>query len=104
MREQLAALLPYVNTRRTTIQVMPFYQHGYPITNGTVMLLTLPDGSTALYEEGGDRGEMVDDSAMIARRIREYDRMKAYALSPEASARYIEAALEDHTQCEPPPS
>jgi transcriptional regulator with XRE-family HTH domain len=104
MRDQLKALLPYVNTRHTTIQVMPFSQYGYPLTNGTVILLTLPDGKTALYEEGGDQGEMVEESTTITRRIREYDRMKAYALSPEASARYIEAALEDHERCEPPPT
>lgn len=104
MRDQLAALLPYVNSRNTTIQIMPFSQYDYPITNGTVILLTQPDNSTALYEEGGDRGEMVEDRPTIARRIREYDRMKACALSPGASARFIEAALEDHKQCEPPPS
>jgi hypothetical protein len=102
MREQLEVLLAYSDTANTTVQVMPFSHYGYPITNGTVILLTLPDGSTALYEEGGDRGEMIEDRATIARRIRGYDRMKAHALSPGASARYIEAALEDHKQCEPP--
>ncbi|WP_037907162.1 helix-turn-helix domain-containing protein [Actinacidiphila yeochonensis] len=104
MREQLEALLPYVDTTHTTVQIMPFSHYGYPIMNGTVILLTLPDGSTALYEEGGETGEMIEDRLIIARRIRGYDRMKAHALSAGASARYIEAVLEDYRQCEPPPS
>lgn len=104
MREQLTALLQYVDTARTTVQVMPFSQYGYPLTQGTLILLTLPDNSTALYTECGITGEMVEDRRVIARSIRDYDRMKACALSPRASARLIEAVLEDHERCKRPPS
>jgi hypothetical protein len=104
MREQLGALLPFVDTARTTVQVMPFSEYGYPITQGTLILLTLPDHSTAVYSESGVTGEMVDDRQAVARSIRDYDRMKACALSPGASARFIEGVLEDHERCEPPPS
>jgi transcriptional regulator with XRE-family HTH domain len=103
MREQLAALMPYVDTARTTVQVMPFSQSGYALTNGTIILLTLPDQSTAVYAESSASGEMIEDRKLIARTIRHYDRMKACALSPGASARLIEAVLEEHKRCEEPP-
>ncbi|MBY8879311.1 helix-turn-helix domain-containing protein [Actinacidiphila acidipaludis] len=103
MRDQLAALLAFVDTAHTTIQVMPFSQSGYPITNGTVILLTLPDRSTAVYAESSAAGEIIEDRKAIARTIRHYDRMKACALSPGASARVIEAVLEVHERCEQPP-
>ncbi|MEE4542221.1 helix-turn-helix transcriptional regulator [Streptomyces sp. V4-01] len=104
MREQLTALLTFVDTAHTTVQVMPFSHYSYPLFNGTFILLTLPDSSTAAYAESSTAGEMLDDRATIARSIRDYDRMKACALSPGASARFIEAVLEDHKRCESPPS
>lgn len=97
MCEQLAALLPYVDTGRTTIQVVPFAQCDGPLMRGTVILLTLPDNSTSVYEEGDESGELFEDQQTVTRRLWQYDRMKACALSPRASASFIEAAIEDHT-------
>lgn len=102
MCEQLAALLPYVNTARTTIQVVPFTHNDYPIMSGTLILLTLPDSSTAVYEEGDENGEVFEDQQTVNRRVRQYDRMKACALSPGASASFIEAAIEDHRHASHP--
>lgn len=102
MREQLAALLPLVDTPRTTIQVIPFEVGEYAGMNGTIILLTLTDNSTTVYQEGGGIGEAFDDRETVTRRLRDYDRMKACALSPEESAALIEAAMEKFKPCEPP--
>ncbi|WP_055548957.1 DUF5753 domain-containing protein [Streptomyces sp. NBRC 110028] len=102
MREQLAALLPLVDTGHTTIQVVTFKVGACALMNGTLILLTLPDGSTTVYQEGPRNGESFDDRETVMRRMREYDRMKACALSPRESAALIEAAMETFEPCEPP--
>ncbi|MHC5905253.1 DUF5753 domain-containing protein [Streptomyces sp. S6] len=102
MRDQLAVLRPLVNTGRTTIQVVPFDAGEYVCMNGTLILLTASDGLTTVYHEGGGIGEAFDDRATVASRIREYDHMKACALSPKASATLIEAAIERFDRCESP--
>ncbi|SEN59348.1 helix-turn-helix domain-containing protein [Actinacidiphila rubida] len=101
MRDQLAALLPLADTPRTTIQVVPFSIGGYPIMSGSAILLTLPDNSTTAYQEGAGYGEAMDGKDFVARRMREYDRIKACAASPSDSAALIQAALEKFTSCEP---
>lgn len=102
MHDQLSALLPLVDTGRTTIQVIPFEHGEYALMNGTLILLTLPDNSTTVYREGGGDGEIFDDRETVLRRLRQYDRMKACALPPRGSAALIEAAMEKHKPCEPP--
>ncbi|MFE2061820.1 Scr1 family TA system antitoxin-like transcriptional regulator [Streptomyces sp. NPDC059467] len=101
MHDQLASLLPLVDTERTTIQVVPFYVGEYAGMSGSITLLTLPDNSTTVYEEGSDSGEIFDDRETATRRLRDYDRMKACALSPEGSAALIKAAMENFKSCEP---
>jgi transcriptional regulator with XRE-family HTH domain len=100
MRDQLAALLPLVDTRNTTIQVLPFKSGEYALMNGTFILLTLPDGSTTVYQEGGGSGEVFDDRSTVGQRLWQYDRMKACALSLDDSAALIRAAMEEHDRCE----
>ncbi|WP_055526654.1 helix-turn-helix domain-containing protein [Streptomyces graminilatus] len=100
MREQLAALLPLTNTRHTTIQVVPFESGACALMNGTLILLTLPDNSTTVYQEGPRNGEIFDDRETVMRRMREYDRMKACALPPRDSAALIEATMEKYKPCD----
>ncbi|MEU0894869.1 helix-turn-helix domain-containing protein [Streptomyces massasporeus] len=102
MREQLSTLLPLVQTKRTTIQVVPFEAGACALMNGTLILLTLPDNSTTVYQEGAGSGEIFDNRETVMRQLRDYDRMKACALPPKASAALIEAAMENFNPCEPP--
>ncbi|MEV6175127.1 helix-turn-helix transcriptional regulator [Streptomyces sp. NPDC051954] len=102
MREQLAALLPLVHTSHTTIQVAPFALGACALMSGTLILLTLPDNSTTLYQEVPGHGEAFDDREMVMRRVRNYDLMKAWALSPRESAALIEATMESYEPCESP--
>ncbi|MFE6284901.1 helix-turn-helix domain-containing protein [Streptomyces sp. NPDC057877] len=102
MREQLAALLSLVETRHTTIQVLPFEAGACTLMSGTLILLTLPDNSTTVYQEGPRNGEIFDDRETVMQRVREYDRMKASALPPEESWALIKATMETYEPCEPP--
>ncbi|MFH8623699.1 Scr1 family TA system antitoxin-like transcriptional regulator [Streptomyces vietnamensis] len=102
MREQLAALLPMVNTRHTTIQVAPFEAEACAPMSGTLILLTLPDNSTTVYQEGSGYGEIFDARETVTQRVRQYDRKKACVLSPRESAALIEATLEKYKPCESP--
>lgn len=104
MHEQLAALLPLVRTRCTTIQVAPFDAGALALMNGTLVLLTLPDNSTTVYQEGFGYGETFDDRDTVVRRVRGYDHMKASALPPRESAALIEATMEKYQPCESPRS
>lgn len=102
MRGQLAALLPLVETRHTTIQVVPFHAGACTLMNGTLILLTLPDNSTTVYQEGPRNGEIFDDRETVTQRVREYDLMKASALLPRESAALIAATMENYEPCESP--
>ncbi|WP_129309593.1 DUF5753 domain-containing protein [Streptomyces sp. L2] len=102
MREQLTSLLPLVYGRHTTIQVAPFQLGACALMNGTLIMLTLPDNSTTVYHEGPWNGEIYDDQETVRRCMREYDRMKACALSPHEPAALIEAAMETYEPCESP--
>ncbi|MET8827140.1 DUF5753 domain-containing protein [Streptomyces sp. NPDC004610] len=102
MREQLAALLPWVDTHHTTVQVVPFEAGACTLMSGTLILLTLQDNSTTVYQEGPRNGETFDDRKTVTRRVREYDLMKASALPPGESAALIEATMETYESCESP--
>lgn len=102
MREQLAALLPLVDTATTKIQVLPF-SHGAHFQLGCSLTIhTLPDRSALAYLEGSDSGQLVEEPAAVAERQRAYDVLRAYALSPRDSASFIRSAMEDIRPWEPP--
>ena len=98
----LAALLALVETRHTTIQGVPFEAGACSLMSGTLILLTLQDNSTTVYQEGPRNGEAFDNRETVTERVREYDLMKASALPPEKSAALIQSTLETYKPCEPP--
>ncbi|GAA0915518.1 Scr1 family TA system antitoxin-like transcriptional regulator [Streptomyces thermoalcalitolerans] len=69
--------------------------------SGTLILLTLPDNSTTVYQEGPRNGEIFDDRETVTQRVREFDLMKANALPPGESAALITATMETYKPCEP---
>lgn len=96
MCEQLAALLPHVDSSRCTIQVLPFSAGGHPALGGPLVLLRMSDDSTVAYIEGHDTGTLIVDLPEVAQRRRSYDRVSANALSPEQSAALIRRAIKEH--------
>jgi transcriptional regulator with XRE-family HTH domain len=95
MRDQLARLHDLVDTPTTTIQVLPF-AHGEHalIGGGMLQLMTLDDKSTVVYEEGVTASTLVEDPEKVRVRRREYDLMRAYALSPRDTAAFIRSVME----------
>ncbi|MCZ4095681.1 MULTISPECIES: helix-turn-helix domain-containing protein [unclassified Streptomyces] len=104
MQEQLAALLPLVDSPTTTIQVLPFSHGAHALLGGSLTLLTLPEGEVAAYEEGIDMGHLYEDLSEVQKRQRAYDALRGYAPSPRRAAALISSALEDCKSCEPPPT
>lgn len=82
MCDQLVARLPLMNTRHTTIQVLPFRHGEHALLNTNLFLLTLPNNSVVGYEESGWSGQLIDDEQAVRERKRAYDALKAYALPP----------------------
>ncbi|OPC80999.1 hypothetical protein B4N89_08610 [Embleya scabrispora] len=93
--EQLASLLPRVDTIHTTIQVWPLALGGHPLLGGTTVLLTLSDGITGAWLEGSESGQLIEDMNEVRRRQRAYDRVCSRAPSPRESAGMIKAAMKE---------
>ncbi|MGW0862641.1 helix-turn-helix domain-containing protein [Streptomyces sp. NPDC002611] len=104
MYEQLALLLEQVDTPDSKVQVMPFSSGLHYLAGGVLTLLTLPNGSTAAYEEGIEVGHLYEDRDSVKKWRRQYEVLRANALPPAASAELIRQAMEDHKPCDTPPN
>ncbi|GAA0444766.1 helix-turn-helix transcriptional regulator [Streptomyces olivaceiscleroticus] len=104
MHDQLAGLLPLMDTRYTTIQVLPFDHGEHALMNIPLILITLPNKLTVAYEETGYSGQLIDHEATVAKRKRAYDALRAYALSPAESATLIRAVMKEYKRCEQSPT
>ncbi|MFD5114186.1 Scr1 family TA system antitoxin-like transcriptional regulator [Streptomyces sp. NPDC058391] len=95
MRDQLARLHELTDTPRTTIQLLPF-EHGEHalLGGGTLTLMTLDHGSSVAYEEALTTGTLLEDPESVRTRRRDYDLMRAYALSPRDTAAFIRSTME----------
>ena len=66
LREQLASLLPLVETAHTTLQVMPFSGGEHACLGGSLILLDLPGGVSVAYQEGLKSAQLSDDNEAVA--------------------------------------
>ncbi|MGD3106819.1 helix-turn-helix domain-containing protein [Streptomyces sp. YGL11-2] len=87
---QLKRLLEAQEMPNITLQVLPF---GAGFVMGTIVLLTLPNGSRAAYTEGFLTGNYTEAVPEVIRYQRVYDRYVACALTTEASTDKIHEAL-----------
>jgi hypothetical protein len=104
MYEQLAWLLTQVDTPESKVQVMPFSAGPHSLMGGALTLLTLPNCSTVVYEEGIRIGHLYEDRDSVKKWRRQYEVLRANALPPGASAELIRRAMEDYKSCDTPPS
>lgn len=104
MHEQLAALLPLIDTPTTKIQVLPFAHGGYELMDGPTLLLRLPGGKVVAYDEYRGRGHLMEDPAEVNQRWASYDALRAYALSPRDSADLVRDAMKGYEPCDPAPN
>ncbi|UCM87856.1 helix-turn-helix domain-containing protein [Streptomyces marincola] len=95
MREQLAALLPLVESARSKIQVLPFEHGAHAFLGGSLTLLKLRRGAEVAYEEGIAASRLYEDAEEVGKRQRIYDALRAYALSPRDTATLIKQVMEE---------
>ncbi|MEV5598873.1 helix-turn-helix transcriptional regulator [Streptomyces sp. NPDC052496] len=100
MFEQLASLLEQGNTPDSKVQVMPFSAGPHSLMSGALTLLTQPNGSTAAYEEGIEAGHLYEDTDTVKKWRRQFEVLRANALSLTASAELIRKAMEDYKPCD----
>ncbi|MFF5128991.1 Scr1 family TA system antitoxin-like transcriptional regulator [Streptomyces syringium] len=101
MCEQLAYLLEASAAPNIEVQVLPFVAGGHAAMGSSVTVLSFDTGPNMVYLEGGSLTDLVKDRRRVARYCHMYDRVHALALSPAASVRWIEKAMEEIGTCQP---
>lgn len=97
MREQLASLLTQVDTSNSSIQVMPFSAGLHSLMGGALTLLTLTDGTRVAYEESIQAGHLYEDPDVVNKWRRQYEVLRANALSLPESTDLIRTVMEGYT-------
>ncbi|MEU1373884.1 helix-turn-helix transcriptional regulator [Streptomyces triculaminicus] len=102
MRDQLACLLEASEAPNVEVQVLPFAAGEHAFMGGSVTMLTFENAPDVVYLEGSPSlTSLVRDRKAVARHSHRYDRVHAAALSPTASSKLIDKAMEELTSCEP---
>ncbi|MEE4594576.1 helix-turn-helix transcriptional regulator [Streptomyces sp. DSM 41524] len=102
MRHQLMSLIERGTQSRVTIQVLPFSAGQHAEAGNSLMLFTLPNEPLLAYEEGSRFGTIIEDREQVAARRKNYDLLRAMALSPRDSEAMIRAVMKDWTSWEAP--
>ncbi len=95
MRGQLAALLEWVDTRTSVVQLIPFQRGEHSLLGGTLKLMTLEDGAMVAWEESIDTGTLLEDPKTVRNRKRRYDLLRSHALPPNETASFIRKVMEE---------
>ena len=99
MRHQLAKLAEAARRPRVTIQVFPFSVHDCPGSQGPVTIFELPDSGPVGYAEGYEAGRIIEASGDMAKLVMMFDHLRAGALTPADSARFIDSYIRgDHDE------
>ncbi|RAJ62928.1 hypothetical protein K376_01659 [Streptomyces sp. PsTaAH-130] len=96
MGEQLDRVVQLAKRRRITPQVLPRKCVAHPFMTGSAKIMTFADAPPLFYTEALHSGDAIDDIVLVQEFRRSYDRLRAAALSPEASLDVIKAAVEDY--------
>ncbi|MFF8945830.1 Scr1 family TA system antitoxin-like transcriptional regulator [Streptomyces sp. NPDC014864] len=96
MAEQLGRVVELAERRRITPQIIPRSCGAYPLMAASIMVMTFPDAPPLIYTEASYSGDTIDDPALVKQYRKAYDRLRAVALSPEASLTIIKAAAGDY--------
>ncbi|MCC3770795.1 helix-turn-helix transcriptional regulator [Streptomyces sp. UNOC14_S4] len=95
MSEQLLHAAALARKRRITLQVLP-YEAGAPALAAMVTLMTFEDAPPVAYSEGAHSGCLVDTPERVTGIERAYDRVRAAALSPDASLALVQSVAEEY--------
>jgi transcriptional regulator with XRE-family HTH domain len=94
MYEQMTQLLRDSESPHVTLQVLPFAS-GAPARHMACTLLKFAAEPDLLYVENPVSGQVHDSPGMVEEAAVAYDRLRADALSPEASAALIRKTMEE---------
>ncbi|UUY48837.1 helix-turn-helix transcriptional regulator [Streptomyces yangpuensis] len=95
MAEQLDHVATLARSRRIVPQILPWNAPLSPFMAHSVKLMEFDDEPPVMYTEGPYHGQLIDDPAIVKRYAKAYDRLRAAALSSEASLAMIETTVED---------
>jgi hypothetical protein len=90
MHRQLARLAEYASRPRITVQVFPFASPDCPGSEGPVTIFDFADSANVGYAEGYQAGRIIEAPADMARLVMMFDHLRAGALTPAESARFID--------------
>jgi transcriptional regulator with XRE-family HTH domain len=97
MHEQLGHLLSVsASLANVTLQVLPFDRGAPAVMSGALTVLSFFDRQPVVYLENSHSGELVEQAGRVSEYALAFDHLLAQALSPEASARLLRSAMEDH--------
>ncbi|MGW4503227.1 helix-turn-helix domain-containing protein [Streptomyces sp. NPDC004436] len=95
MADQLDHVAALARCRRIVPQVLPWNAPLDPFVAHSMKLIEFDDEPSVMYTEGPYHGQLIDDPAIVKRYGKAYDRLRAAALSSEASLAMIETTAED---------
>ncbi|AXI78988.1 helix-turn-helix domain-containing protein [Peterkaempfera bronchialis] len=96
MHDQLSRLVKDAQSPHITLQVLP-WSSGAPSTHLGFTLLKFAEDPDLLYVENPLSGQVIDSPAVVADAAVTYDRLRADALSPEASLVLMRKVMEEYT-------
>ncbi|MEV7154048.1 helix-turn-helix domain-containing protein [Streptomyces misionensis] len=99
MAHQLDHIVSLMQERKVLVQVLPFAAGAHPEMGKLMWLMEFEDAPPTVYTEAVRSGNLVDEPMVVKRTRAAYDRLRAAALSPEASLALIESAAEDFRRC-----
>lgn len=96
MAAQLDRIVELADRRRITTQVLLRKCVAHPFMTGSAKIMTFTDAPPLFYTEALHSGDTIDDPALVGDYRKSYDRLRAVALSPEASLAMIRTAAGDY--------
>jgi transcriptional regulator with XRE-family HTH domain len=90
MRGQLAKVAEYAARPRITVQVFPFTSADCPGSEGPVTIFDFADAASVGYAEGYQAGRIIEARADMARLVMMFDHLRAGALTPAESVRFLD--------------
>ncbi|HEX4833004.1 MAG TPA: helix-turn-helix transcriptional regulator [Trebonia sp.] len=89
MRAQLASLEVAARRPDTVIQVIRFSATRHPGSAGPLRVMEFTEDLPVWYTEGSSSGRLTDDKDEVRERMSYFDLIRASAMSPDASIRFI---------------
>src|SRR5947207_7111496 len=97
MHRQVVRLAEAARHPRITIQVFPFAVQDCPGSQGPVTIFNFADSPSVGYAEGHEAGRIIEAPIEMARLGMMFDHLRAGALHPAESARFIDSLIRgDH--------